>query len=103
LISWADWIAPAPNELGDEYKFKDPEPPKRKSRLAQLGIELPEKKVFSEEEQKKVDELVSEFSFFLDGKAPGRPLERSRFWKCFLREEGAISGGESKMFPPFYF
>jgi hypothetical protein len=73
LISWADWIAPAPNELGDEYKFKDPEPPKRKSRLAQLGIELPEKKGFSEEEQKKLDELVSEFSFFLTAKHPEDP------------------------------
>jgi hypothetical protein len=35
--------------------------------------ELPEKKVFSEEEQKKVDELVSEFSFFLTAKHPEDP------------------------------
>jgi len=54
------------DELGDEHEFRNPEPKpqKRKSRLEQLGIMKPEKRELTEEEQRKADELVAEFSKF---------------------------------------
>ena len=58
--------------------FDDPEPKpdpkKRKSRLEQLGIPKPEKRELTEDEQRKVDELASEFSSFL------RPKNSDDFW-----------------------
>jgi hypothetical protein len=79
LLSYSD-----PDALGEAYTFKDPpEPVKKKSRLSRLGIELPEKKApaaLTEEEQRKADELASEFKSFLT-------VEKSEdFWKSFGSE-----------------
>jgi hypothetical protein len=51
-----------------------PEPKKRKSQLEQLGIPKPEKRELTEEEQKKADELASEFSSCLT------PKKSDDFW-----------------------
>ena len=51
-----------------------PEPKKRKSRLEQLGIPKPERRELTEDEQKKADELASEFSSFLT------PKKSDDFW-----------------------
>jgi hypothetical protein len=52
-----------------------PEPKKRKSQLEQLGIPKPERRELTEDEQRKVDELASEFSSFL------MPKKSDDFWK----------------------
>jgi len=65
------------------FTFDAPEPKsgskKRKSRLEQLGIpkperRKPERRELTEEEQKKADELASEFSSFLT------PKKSDDFW-----------------------
>ena len=52
-----------------------PKPKKRKSQLEQLGIPKPERKELTEDEQRKVDELASEFSSFLT------PKKSDDLWK----------------------
>ena len=52
-----------------------PEPRKRKSQLEQLGIPKSGKKELTEDEQRKVDELASEFSSFLT------PKKSDDLWK----------------------
>jgi DNA primase catalytic core len=58
--------------VAEILKFDDPEPKsepkKRKSQLEQLGIPKLEREELTEEEQKRVDELASEFSRFLTPK-----------------------------------
>ncbi|MGA2954847.1 MAG: hypothetical protein ABSF48_03905 [Thermodesulfobacteriota bacterium] len=57
-----------------------PEPKKRKSRLEQLGIPKPERHELTEDEQKKTDELASEFSTCLEMK------KSEDIWKGFGSE-----------------
>ena len=52
-----------------------PEPKKRKSQLEQVGIPKPERRELTGDEQRKVDELASEFSSFLT------PKNSDDFWK----------------------
>ena len=52
-----------------------PEPKKRKSQLEQLGIPKPERRELTEDQQRKADELASEFSSLLTTK------KSDDFWK----------------------
>ena len=52
-----------------------PQPKKRKSQLEQLGIPKPERRELNKDEQRKADELASEFSSFLG------PKKSEDFWK----------------------
>jgi len=69
----------AASPVGEIHTFNDPEPKpepkKRKSQLEQLGIPKPEKRELTEDEQRKADELATEFSSFL------RPQKSDDFWK----------------------
>jgi hypothetical protein len=71
--------SPEPNELENEYEFKDstpePKPRKRKSIFEQLGIPKAEKRELTEEERRKVDELVANVSKF------STAIKSEDFWK----------------------